>query len=51
MMPHHLEELNWTDIKTAVTIIHNGTVNRMDGVFWTVYRVGNIIRIDLKEKP
>jgi hypothetical protein len=43
--------MNFEAIKAAVITIQMTTnINRIDGQGWIVYRVGNIIRVDIKEK-
>jgi hypothetical protein len=43
--------MNFEAIKAAVIAIQmSENINRVDGKGWTVYRVGNVIRIDIKEK-
>lgn len=46
-----IEDYNWNAIKKAIEILmDNEHVNKLDGLNWTVYKVGTIIRLDLKEK-
>jgi len=43
--------MNFEAIKAAVISIQMiSTMKRVDGNGWSVYRVGNIIRVDIKEK-
>ena len=35
-------------IKEAVAIIERGAAKRIDGDFFTAYKVGEIIRVDIK---
>ena len=37
-------------IRAAVDIVRSGAVKRVDGDTFKVYRVANVIRIDLMEK-
>lgn len=39
----------WEKIKGASQAILNGYANKVEGDGWLVYRVGSIIRIDIKE--
>jgi hypothetical protein len=36
-------------ILEAIRMIEAGAVNRVEGKGWLVYRVGKIIRVDIKE--
>ena len=39
----------WDKIKDAVHAIATGAAKRVDGEGWSVYAVGNIIRVDIKQ--
>lgn len=41
--------MNWDKIITAYAIIKGGSANRVDGDGWSIYKVGNVIRLDIKE--
>ena len=43
-----IDEINWGQIQIAVGFVAAGNANRLDGTNWIVYKVGNIIRIDIK---
>jgi len=36
-------------IRAAIQMIQNNVANRIDNEGWTVYRVGNIVRVDIKD--
>lgn len=38
----------WETIQNAFNMVKDGTVKRVDGDTFTVYKAGNIIRIDVK---
>lgn len=40
-------DYDWNTIQTAVELVREGSVDRLDGQGWKVYRAGAIIRIDL----
>jgi hypothetical protein len=42
--------MNFDTIKAAVITVQTTPIKRVDGNGWSVYRVGNIIRVDIKEK-
>ena len=42
--------MKWKDIEDAYYYIkNNATVHKMEGDGWLVYRVGLVVRIDIKE--
>lgn len=43
--------MDWDKIITAYKMVKEGNANRIDGEGWTVYKVNNIIRIDVKVTP
>jgi hypothetical protein len=43
-----LSATDWDDIARAYRIVLEGMAKRLDGKLWSVYRVGSIIRVDIK---
>lgn len=39
---------DWLEIKQAYILIQSTNLSRIDGGKWIIYRVGNIIRLDIK---
>jgi hypothetical protein len=44
-----MTDVDWRQIEISVDMIRNGNITRLEGKGWLVYKVGNIIRIDIKE--
>lgn len=40
-------KIDWEKLQAAVEIVRSGIADRVDGEGWKVYRVVQIIRIDL----
>lgn len=40
--------MDWAAIKAAYELVAGGAAGRIDGDGWKVYRVGTIIRLDIK---
>lgn len=45
-----LGEMDYLKIKVAVESIAEGYFSKTEGKGWKAYRVGNIIRIDIKDE-
>lgn len=43
-----MTEGDWINIREACRSISETTIQKIEGKYWTVYRVGKIIRIDIK---
>ncbi len=39
----------WESIKDAFALVAKGDAKRIDGAGWSVYAVGSIIRIDVRQ--
>jgi hypothetical protein len=46
--PRH--DADWDKIIKAVEYLRDSSATRLEGPGWMVYKVGNIVRIDLKEQ-
>ena len=44
-----MTETDWKEIYAAYVMLKNSTMTKIEGSFWSVYRVGLNIRIDIKE--
>jgi hypothetical protein len=42
--------MNWEAISKAYDLVHAGTASRVDGPNWKVYRVAELIRIDISKE-
>lgn len=43
-------EKYWEEIKSAFEMILQSSIHKIEGRNWMIYRVGEIIRIDIKVK-
>ena len=44
------DEMNWKEIQEAYDAVAKGSFKRIDGEGFSVYRMGAIIRIDIKQE-
>lgn len=44
-----MNEAKWVKIQEAYKTVENGICNKIEGDDFTIYRVGKIIRIDIKD--
>ena len=45
-----MTEQDMIDLKEAINLLEQSKLTRIDGSKWTAYKVGDIIRIDIKKK-
>lgn len=39
--------MDWKAVQAAYELVASGTVNRVDGSGWKIYRVGGLVRLDI----
>lgn len=45
-----MTEEDFVEIKNAINLLEQSKLQRVDGKDWTVYKMANIIRLDIKVK-
>lgn len=45
-----MSEIEWNDIIAAYKIIQQGKITKIEGINWIMYKVGFLIRLDIREK-
>lgn len=40
--------MNWQQLKSAIETVMAGNATKIEGEGWAVYRVGTVIRVDIK---
>lgn len=40
---------DWEELRKAYEMLRNSSVTRLENAYWTIYKVGLNIRIDIKE--